>query len=136
MMEAKALSNEQFIKEHKPDYVLIQYRASDEGVRSKDYHISQREEYCRFSPVFYFSESNVWRFILKYNLPICSLYFDGYRSLGDAPVTEPCMPIMKTVNEIIDYIDNNPATTERDGRTKQDKSQKFTMEKLRNVGFF
>lgn len=136
MMQAKALSNERFAAWYRPDYILIQYRASDEGVRSKDYHISDRGHYTRFSPVFYFSESNIWRFISKYGMPVCSLYFKGYRSLGDEPVTEPCMPVMGTVEDIVKFIESNPGTTERDGRTKQDQSRQFTMEKLRNVGFF
>lgn len=136
LLHAKAISNEELIKKIKPNLVSIQYRASDEGVRSKDYHISQRENYVRFSPVFYFSETNIWRFIEKYNIPVNPLYFKGYRSLGDKNVTEPCMPEFNTVSEIINYIRDNPSTTERDGRKKQDQSVPFAMEKLRNVGFF
>ena len=136
MMQAKAQANEMLVSELKPDIVSVQYRASDEGVRSKDYHLSPRECYSRFSPVFYFSEANVWRFISKYNIPVNPLYFKGYRSLGDAPVTEPCMPCFKTVNDIVQYIAENPETTERDGRKKQDKSVPFAMEKLRDNGFF
>lgn len=136
MLQAKAIANESLINVIKPSVVSIQYRASDEGVRSKDYHISERENYSRFSPVFYFSETNIWRFISKYNLPINPLYFNGYRSLGDEPVTEPCMPKFKTVYEIEEYIRKNPGTTERDGRKKQDSSVPFAMEKLRDNGFF
>lgn len=86
--------------------------------------------------MFYFSETNIWRFIEKYNIPVNPLYFKGYRSLGDKNVTEPCMPEFNTVSEIINYIKDNPSTTERDGRKKQDQSVPFAMEKLRNVGFF
>jgi hypothetical protein len=46
------------------------------------------------------------------------------------------MPELQNVEDIIKYIDTHPETTERDGRTKQDNSEKFTMEKLRNNGFF
>lgn len=138
MMEAKAMANEDFIDANNEyiDTVCVQYRASDEGVRSKDYHISERSNHKRFSPVFYFSESNVWRFLDKYNLPVCSLYFKGFRSLGDAPVTVPCMPEMNSIDEIVAYIEEHPETKERDGRTGQDKSGEFVMEKIRNIGFF
>lgn len=138
MMEAKALSNGLFIeftnRERQIDKVLVQYRASDEGVRSKDYHLSKRDNHTRFSPVFYFSETNVWRYLEKYNIPVCTLYFNGYRSLGDQPVTAPCMPSLRTKVEIIEWIENNPKTTERDGRTSQDENN--TMERVRDIGFF
>ena len=136
MMSAKAEANNVLIDALKADIVSVQYRASDEGVRSKDYHISDKGTHKRFSPVFYFSETNIWRYISKHNIKVCELYFNGYRSLGDEPVTVPCMPKMKSVDEIINFIDTHPETTERDGRKKQDNSEKFTMEKLRNNGFF
>ena len=136
LMEAKALANERFIKEKNIDLVSIQFRASDEGVRSKDHYIVQKENHIRFSPVFNFTEGNIWRYIQKYTLPVCELYFEGYRSLGDCYVTEPCMPHFKTVGEIIRYINEHPHTTERDGRKAQDNSVPFAMEHLRNKGFF
>lgn len=136
MLQSKAQANNRLIEEHHFDLVSVQYRASDEGVRSKDYHISQRESHVRFSPVFYFSETNIWRYISKYQLPVCPLYLQGYRSLGDAPITVPCIPACKHVDEIINYIDLHPDTAERDGRKSQDNSVSFAMEKLRNVGFF
>lgn len=136
MLQAKAQANNRLIEDHHFDLVSVQYRASDEGVRSKDYHISQRDTHVRFSPVFYFSETNIWRYISKYQLPICPLYLQGYRSLGDAPITVPCIPICKHVDDIINYIDQHPDTAERDGRKSQDNSVSFAMEKLRNVGFF
>lgn len=138
MLEAKALANGYFIEANLPHTktVCIQYRASDEGVRSKDYHVSDRETHRRFSPVFYFSESNIWRFIDKYGIPVCPLYFKGYRSLGDMPVTVPCMPELESPAAIVEWIETHPEASERDGRERQDGSVEFTMEKLRNVGFF
>lgn len=152
MMQAKAEANEALVEDLEPDVLCIQFRASDEGVRSKDYHIVEREygegvdlgdnlpllyrKYSRFSPVFYFSESNIWRMTAMAGLPVNPLYFKGYRSLGDEPVTKPCMPEMNSIGEIIEYIESHPETTERDGRTEQDKSVDFAMEKLRDVGFF
>lgn len=121
MMDAKAKSNEDIISRERIDLVCVQFRASDEGVRSKDYHLTYKEgskfPHYRFSPVFYFSESNIWRYIRKYNLPVCPLYYKGYRSLGDAPVTRPCMPACENIDKIIEWIDSHPNTNERDGRT-------------------
>lgn len=131
--EAKANFNLEIEKQY--DLICINYRASDEGVRSKDHYIKMGKYCHRFSPVFYFSEENIWRYIEKYHLLYPYIYLNGYRSLGDEPVTEPSMPIMNSIYDIITYIHNHPFE-ERDGRTKQDNTQKYAMEKLRNKGFF
>lgn len=131
--EAKGAFNNELEKEY--DVLLINYRASDEGVRSKDHYIKKGTNCYRFSPVFYFSEENIWRYIAKYNLKFPSIYYKGYRSLGDEPVTIPSMPSCEIVEDIIDYIHNHPFE-ERDGRKAQDNSVDFGMEKLRNKGFF
>lgn len=140
MMQEKAYANNRFIKQFLPDNLFINYRASDEGVRSKSSWRQIIREGNKFinkiSPVFYFSELDIWQYILKYKLPVCPLYFKGYRSLGDQPVTAPCMPQFDKIQDIIDWIKTNPTTSERDGRGKQDKSVPFAMEKLRNIGFF
>lgn len=136
MLQCKALANNELIKREGYEMVSVQYRASDEGVRSKDYHISPKEGHFRFSPVFYFSETNIWRYISSHNLQFCGLYLKGFRSLGDAPITIPCMPEASCVDDIIRWIDAHPDTAERDGRKSQDESVAFAMEKLRNVGFF
>lgn len=131
--EAKGAFNNEI--EEESDLLIINYRASDEGVRSKDHFLKMGTVCHRFSPVFYFSEENIWRYIGKYNLEFPSIYFKGYRSLGDEPVTIPSMPECQIVEEIIDYVHSHPFE-ERDGRKAQDNSVDFGMEKLRNKGFF
>ena len=131
--EAKGSFNNKLEKEY--DVLLINYRASDEGVRSKDHYIKEGTNCHRFSPVFYFSEENIWRYIAKHNLDFPSIYYKGYRSLGDEPVTTTSMPTCEIIEEIIDYIHKHPFE-ERDGRKAQDNSIDFGMEKLRNKGFF
>lgn len=131
--EEKGSFNNELEKEY--DVLMINYRASDEGVRSKDHYIKKGTNCHRFSPVFYFSEENIWRYIAKYELEFPSIYYKGYRSLGDEPVTVESMPHCENVEEIIDYIHNHPFE-ERDGRKAQDNSVDFGMEKLRNKGFF
>ena len=136
MMLNKAEANNKLVREELPEYLFVNYRASDEGVRSKDYWIKNCGFYSKVSPVFNFSEVDIWKYIQKYNLPFPSLYLNGYRSLGDEPVTQPCMPPQKDVQGIIDWLTQHPETQERDGRKGQDNSTPFAMEKLRNVGFF
>lgn len=129
----KGQFNEKLEKEY--DLMLINYRASDEGVRSKDHYIKKGLNCMRFSPVFYFSEENIWRYIRKHSLDFTEIYLKGYRSLGDEPVTIPSMPKCNNIDEIINYIHLHPFE-ERDGRKAQDNSVEFGMEKLRNNGFF
>lgn len=136
MMMKKAEANEKMLKERLPEFMFVNYRASDEGVRSKDNWFRNCGFYSKISAVFNFSEVDIWKYIKKYNLPICSLYFQGYRSLGDMPITKPCMPHCSSVDEIISYLEDKTETTERDGRVAQDKSESFAMERLRNNGFF
>lgn len=136
MMLNKAEANNKLVKEKLPEYLFVNYRASDEGVRSKDNWTKDCGFYSKVSPVFNFSEVDIWRYIKKYSLPICTLYFAGYRSLGDEPVTVPCMPVQLGVDCIINWLIQHPETQERDGRKAQDGSEQFAMEKLRNVGFF
>lgn len=131
--EAKGAFNNELEKEY--DVLLINYRASDEGVRSKDHYIKMGTNCHRFSPVFYFSEENIWRYIAKHGLKFPSIYYKGFRSLGDEPVTTPTMPSCKKVEDIINYIHKHPFE-ERDGRKAQDNSTAFGMEILRNKGFF
>lgn len=136
MMLNKAEANNKLVREELPEYLFVNYRASDEGVRSKDYWIKNFGFYSKVSPVFNFSEVDIWKYIQKYNLSFPSLYLNGYRSLGDEPVTQPCMPTQNNVQGIIDWLTQHPETQERDGRKGQDNSTPFAMEKLRNVGFF
>lgn len=131
--EAKGAFNNKI--EEESDLLIINYRASDEGVRSKDHYLKMGTVCHRFSPVFYFSEENIWRYIAKYNLEFPSIYYKGYRSLGDEPVTIPSMPSCETIEDIINYVHSHPFE-ERDGRKSQDNSVEFGMEKLRNKGFF
>ena len=136
MMLNKAEANNKLVRDILPEYLFVNYRASDEGVRSKDYWIKNCGFYSKVSPVFNFSEVDIWKYIQKYNLNYPSLYNNGYRSLGDEPVTQPCMPPQNNVQGIIDWLTKHPETQERDGRKGQDNSTPFAMEKLRNVGFF
>lgn len=136
MLQDKAEANMRFAKGYLPEYMIVSYRASDEGVRSKDNWISDQGFYKKVSPVFDFSEIDIWHYISLSGVPVCSLYHEGYRSLGDAPLTVASMPRLRTAEEIIEYLIQHPETTERDGRTSQDNAEPHTMEKLRNVGFF
>lgn len=82
-------------------------------------------EHMRVCPILHFTERDVWDAIFHYNIPVCCLYEQGYRSLG--------------VKSTTSKSDDRPAweqdlenTQERGGR-RQDKEG--LMKKLRDLGY-
>lgn len=72
----------------------------------------------RVNPILHWSYSQVWAFLLKHNIPYCSLYDQGYTSIGNRNTTMQ-NPLLKDPNNPSSYL---PAYTltdksaERDGR--------------------
>jgi phosphoadenosine phosphosulfate reductase len=73
--------------------------------------------HLRLAPLWHFSEFDVWAATLDLGLPFCSLYGQGYRSLGCMPCT--ALP--------------DPGAGERSGR---DQDKERHMETLRSLGYF
>lgn len=72
----------------------------------------------RVNPILSWTYDQVWKFILKYNVPYCPLYDKGYTSLGTKSTTTP-NPRLRDPNDPSSYF---PAYTltdesaERQGR--------------------
>lgn len=81
--------------------------------------------HTRVHPILHFRERDIWDTIHEYSIPFCSLYYQGYRSLGAKGST------FKT-SEIPAWEQDLENTTERAGRG-QDKEE--IMEKLRSLGY-
>jgi sulfate adenylyltransferase subunit 2 len=88
--------------------------------------------HVRVHPLLNWSEADVWRFTLKERIPVNPLYFEGMRSLGCDPCTEPIFEPSKSVEEIVRKIEKHPGG-ERSGR-RLDKER--LMERLRALGYF
>jgi len=73
----------------------------------------------------HFTERDIWDTTLHYSIPFCSLYKEGYRSLG-----------VKTTSlkgaDIPAWEQDLENTTERGGR-RQDKEK--AMQRLRKLGY-
>ncbi len=95
-------------------------RWDEQPARAGEKYFSERPGHTRVQPILHFSELDIWDYIGKYKLPYCSLYDQGYRSLG----CEPC-----TVKSVRPRGDG----PEREGRA-QEKEQ--IMAQLRDLGYF
>lgn len=72
----------------------------------------------RVNPILNWSYDQVWKFLLKYNVPYCSLYDKGYTSLGTKSTTIP-NPRLRDPNDTSLYFPAYTLTdesTERQGR--------------------
>ncbi|XP_011641569.1 FAD synthase-like isoform X3 [Pogonomyrmex barbatus] len=73
----------------------------------------------RVNPILHWSYNQVWTFLLKHNIAYCSLYDQGYTSIGNKNTTTR-NPLLKDPNNPTSYL---PAYTlidksaEREGRT-------------------
>jgi len=71
----------------------------------------------RVQPILHFTEMDIWQYIKNNQIPYCSLYRKGYRSLG----CEPCTKL---------------GQTGRDERAGRDQTKEEIMKRLRAMGYF
>jgi len=107
-------------------------RWDEQSARIKDEYVDDvagaelTPAHTRYRPILHFTERDIWDTTLHFDIPYCSLYKDGYRSLG-----------AKTTSKIAQA--GTPAweqdlenTVERAGR-RQDKEK--AMARLRKLGY-
>jgi phosphoadenosine phosphosulfate reductase len=106
-------------------------RWDEQKARAKDPYFEDVEAaeltpaHTRYRPILHFSERDIWDTTLHFEIPFCSLYQIGYRSLG-AKTTS-----LKTCDTPA-WEQDLENTEERAGR-RQDKEK--TMERLRQLGY-
>lgn len=143
--------------------VIVGARADEEGSRSKERYFSPRDKnndwdvadqppefwnqfktdfapgtHVRVHPLLDWTETNIWEYIEREEVPIIDLYFDRgegtrYRSLGCEPCTASIRSTARTPAEIIAELART-TTAERAGRA-QDQEDPHAMEKLRRDGY-
>jgi phosphoadenosine phosphosulfate reductase len=106
-------------------------RWDEQGARANEKYFSPRlaseysPEHVRLCPILHFTERDVWDAHFHYKIPSCSLYKQGYRSLGAKVTTSK-------VSDIPAWEQDLENASERGGR-RQDKEG--LMQKLRELGY-
>ncbi|MCL6642676.1 MAG: phosphoadenosine phosphosulfate reductase family protein [Candidatus Bipolaricaulota bacterium] len=108
----------QAIQKYRWRALVTGVRWDEHQARSQETYFSPRPDHVRVHPILHFRERDVWEYIKKYQLPYCSLYDKGYRSLG-------CVPCTKPVSDL--------SVPERAGRGTDKEG---LMERLRALGYF
>jgi len=165
--ELKTVAPQQALGEYQWDALITGIRRDEDSTRAKERYFSPRNkdfewdykdqppefwnqfttscapgEHVRVQPLLDWSESDIWRYIQRENMPIPQMYYarqaeDGefyrYRSLGCWPITKPIKSRSATIDEIIEELAHTN-TSERAGRA-QDHHERNAMQKLRAKGF-
>lgn len=116
-LQLKVQALKHSIKKYDIDYLLTGIRRDEQEARRDEEYICPKEDHIRVNPIMYFTEKDVWEYMRGHNLPYCSLYDKGYRSIDCIHCTSPAAE----------------GADERAGRTKEKEA---IMEKLRNLGYF
>jgi sulfate adenylyltransferase subunit 2 len=166
--ELKSVALQQVLREYKFDALITGIRRDEDSTRAKERYFSPRNaefewdykdqppefwnqfttscepgEHVRVQPLLDWTESDIWRYIQRENIPIPQMYFarknekDGkfyrFRSLGCWPITHPIQSTAANIDEIIAELAVTK-TSERAGRA-QDHYERNAMQKLRAKGF-
>lgn len=105
------------------DLNSAQQKSSGEGT-SLQVASRLRAEHMRVHAILAFTEMDVWSYIMVHAIPYCSLYTDGYRSLG-------CVPCTQRLADLGQGDHGN--TGERAGRSAEKEA---SMQNLHELGYF
>jgi len=122
----------QFIEENNIKALFMALRKDEQTARKGDEYFTKKEggylmpEHTRISPILHFTERDIWNNTKLHNIPYCSLYEVGYRSLGARTTSNPGVVGVPAWEQDLEH------TPERAGR-RQDKEK--AMDRLRKLGY-
>ena len=122
----------QFIEENNIKALFMAVRWDEHPARKDDKYFTKKEgghlmpEHTRIAPILHFTERDIWDNMKLHNLPYCSLYEIGYRSLGVRTTSNPMEVGVPAWQQDLEN------TIERAGR-RQDKEK--AMGRLRKLGY-
>ncbi len=158
----KTSALQRLIEQHGFKGIFLGIRRDEEGSRAKERVFSPRDRdfqwnfkdqppelwdqfntaygddtHVRIHPILHWTEMDIWRYIRREGIPVCSLYFSNgthrYRSLGCVPCNSNFPSTASTVDQIIHELEHT-TTPERAGRA-QDHEKAYMMQKLRSLGY-
>ena len=121
-----------FIEENNIKALFMALRKDEQTARKSDEYFTNKEggylmpQHTRMSPILHFTERDIWNNMKLRNIPYCSLYEVGYRSLGARTTSNPGVVGVPAWEQDLEH------TTERAGR-RQDKEK--AMDRLRKLGY-
>ena len=123
----KTAAMNQFLEENGVKALSTAIRWDEQEARIHETYFSARKspDHTRVQPILHFKERDIWDTIHNNRIPFCSLYYQGYRSLGAKSST------IKNA-DIPAWEQNLENTPERAGRG-QDKEE--IMQQLRSLGY-
>jgi len=127
----KTVPINQFIERNGIKGLFVAIRWDEQQARKRDDYFTKRDggylqpEHWRIAPILHFTERDIWNTIFEFNIPYCSLYKLGYRSLGVKSTT-------KKFSDLPAWEQDLEHTDERGGRF-QDKEK--AMDRLRALGY-
>jgi phosphoadenosine phosphosulfate reductase len=122
----------QFIEKNDVKALFMAVRWDEHPARKDDKYFMKKEgghlmpEHTRVAPILHFTERDIWDNIKLHNIPYCSLYEIGYRSLGVRSTSNPMVAGVPAWEQDLE------STIERAGR-RQDKEK--AMDRLRKLGY-
>lgn len=123
----KTVAMNVFLEEKGIKALSTAIRWDEQSARIDEGYFSEREnpDHTRVQPILHFRERDIWNTIHQNNIPFCTLYYQGYRSLGAKGSTTKNSDIPAWEQD----LENTP---ERAGRG-QDKEE--IMAQLRALGY-
>jgi len=128
----KTVMFNQFVEENNIKAMFMALRRDEQTARKSDEYFTKKEggylmpEHTRISAILHFTERDIWNTTKVYNIPYCSLYEIGYRSLGARTTSNPGEIGVPAWEQDIENV------PERAGR-RQDKEK--AMERMRQLGY-
>ncbi len=123
----KTVAMNLFLETNGTKALVTAIRWDEQEARIEEEHFSLRTDpdHTRVHPILHFKERDIWNTIHTHHIPFCSLYYQGYRSLGAKGSTVKSSDIPAWEQD----LENTP---ERAGRG-QEKEE--IMNQLRSLGY-
>ncbi len=123
----KTIAMNMFLEQNNVQALATAIRWDEQEARVEESFFSPRKNppHTRVQPILHFKERDIWDFIFKYKVPFCTLYKEGYRSLGAKGSTVK-------MSDIPAWEQDLENTYERAGRGQ---SKEDLMGKLRDLGY-